>query len=340
MKFEYFLVAVFLFLYGCGGSSTSQKNLSKENVIQDDISGQNAIEYLSKKTYIFPALDPETRTATFQALERFDIIFVGHDQNPSSLEEGFFDLAISIPGTYTHILTYLGKDSEGFAYAIEMNTAEGENYTIGLDGLKVDGRIYIYCLGSDYGQKECPKDDHIYGLEKYDFMWAKQIAPELKDSLMAYEDEIIATIKNDLDTVFPFQLPMHIGVETKFTKVIPIIDDGRVNGADCTDYVMSLYEEIAGTCLDDVRLQASEITDYFINDEIGMQAVIPAKYNIFTEGDISFSEVLTTQGYSIIDNIPRKTLCLDQRTVTGFPTPAKVFNSPSMIPVQIVEPQS
>ena len=337
MKLLLLVVGLFL-IVGCGGGSTSTKIITKENVTQSDIAQMHAIEYLSKSKYVFPAIDPDTKVKSFQYIEPFDIIFVGHDQNPDSLKEGFFDLAVSIPGTYTHILTYLGKDSQGFAYAVEMNVDEGQNYSIGLDGLKIDGRIYIYCLGSDFGAKQCPKDDYINGIEIYDFMWAKQLAPSLKEKILQKESDIIATIKKDLDDVFPFQLPIHIGLETKLTKQISIVDDGRKNGADCTDYVMSLYEETAGVCLDDVRLNATEITDYFLNDPIGKQAVIPAKYNIFTpSGDISFSEVLTTEGFSIINNEPRKTSCDDKRTVIGFPTPDKVFNSPSMFPVEIIK---
>ncbi len=64
------------------------------------------------------------------------------------------------------------------------------------------------------------------------------------------EKLLIDTIKSDLKSNYPFQLPFHIGFETRFTKTIPIIDDGRKNGANCASYVVSLLEEVAGVCLD------------------------------------------------------------------------------------------
>jgi hypothetical protein len=337
MKFLFFIIILVFSLTGCGSSSSDNEQLSEDTVTQNDISSSYAIDYLSDKPFIFPAIDPENRATTFQVLERFDLIFVGIDLNSASSIEYAVEISMAIPGTYTHMLIYIGKDSEGFAYAVEMNASKDLNYTIALDGLKVDGRLYVYCLGNDFGLDECPVDDHIYGLDIYDYMWGKQLNPELKKDLYDHEGELIATIKKDLEDAFPFQLPFHVGLETSFTKVIPITDDGRVNGADCTAYVMSLMEEIAGVCLDDVRMSAAEWESYYLNHPIGQQAILPEKFNILSEGDIYFSEVLTTYGYRFTDNLPRVTACSDKRIVTGMPIPDLVFNSPNLSDVPTVE---
>ncbi len=86
-----------------------------------------------------------------------------------------FDITRSIPGKYTHVLTYLGKDSNGFAYAVEMNLSDDQEYILDLDGLKVNGKLYVYCLGRDYELNACPEDRYKYGLETYDFRVAKRM---------------------------------------------------------------------------------------------------------------------------------------------------------------------
>lgn len=333
MKRAASFIFIALFVVACGSGSVDE--ITKDSVTQNDISERYAIDYLSNKAFIFPAIDSETKEITYQSLERFDLIFVGYDLN-SSIDNGI-DLARAIPGKYTHLLTYIGKDSEGFAYAVEMNSSENLSYTVAADGLWIDGQLFVYCLGSDYGQKLCPEDLYIHGLDRYDHMWAKQLKPDLKKVLFEHEDVLINTIKDDLVNAFPFQVPFHIGPETKFTKIIPIVDDGRRNGTDCTSYVSSLFEEVANVCMDDIRMTASEWEAYYLEDPIGQQSFIDESFNIFTDGTIFFSDLLTSYGYSFTNNIPRKTSCPDGREVVGMATPDLVFDSPSLVDVVTVE---
>ncbi len=306
--------------------------MSANNITQHDVSSLYAIEYLNDAVYHFPAVYPDTKATVIQELERFDLIFVGYDRDAQSAESDVLRLATIIPGTYTHMLAYIGKDSEGFAYGIEMNSSEDQSYSFGIDGLEMDGRLYVYCLGSDFGEYDCPEDDHYYGLEFYDFMVAKKLRPESRASLMEHEDELLATIKRDLVNEYPFQLPFHIGYESLFTGVIQLVDDGRVNGSDCAAYLSSLFEEVSGVCLRDSRMNASEIKAYYLNDPVGQQAVIPARFNFLTDdgADLPISEALTTHGYSLINNRARKTACADERIVTGMLTPDRMFNSPDL----------
>ena len=173
-------------------------------------------------------------------------------------------------------------------------------------------------------------------METYDYMWAKRLNPELKEQLMKHENKLITTIKEDLITAYPFQLPFHIGLETSLSKVIPLVDDGRQNGADCTAYFVSLFEEVAEVCLDEVRIDAEVLELYYLYDPIGQEAILPAEYNIFSTGDIYFSEIISELGYSFVDNMPRQTSCPDGRIVTGMPIPDLVFESPSMVEIEPV----
>jgi len=122
------------------------------------------LEQLADDVYYFPSIKPGTTEVLYQPLKRFDFIFVGYDLNLERNEAGVRDLVLSIPGTYTHMLAYLGKDSDGYAYAVEMNADKAKSFSLGVDGLKVGGRLYVFCLGSDYGFKACPQDKYIYGI--------------------------------------------------------------------------------------------------------------------------------------------------------------------------------
>jgi hypothetical protein len=235
-----------------------------------------------------------------------------------------------IPGKYTHMLVYLGKDINGFAYALEMNGVENNSIKFDTDGLSINGHLYIYCLGSDFAKKVCPKDEYIYGIEMYDFMWAKRLKEELYDKLIVHEKELLDTIKKDLTLKYPAKLP--IKLKTINSKTIHLIDNTRVNGGDCTSYFTALFEEFAGVCMNNIRIHAKELESYYRYDIVGKTAKLPAKYNPLSDKNVYISNLLD-RGYSFIDNAPRQSLCSDRRILTGVPTPDLLFNSPSLIDI-------
>jgi len=295
------------------------------------------IDHLSNETYLFKAKKTADSLPVIQTLERFDLIFVGYDLRSEHKKAYTLDLARSIPGDYTHLLAYLGKDENGFAYAVEMNMNQNQSLSMGIEGLEVNGQIFLYCLGSDFDQKPCPNDHYPYGIKTYDFMWAKRLQPVLKEQLMRYETQLMATIKQDLINAHPFQLQFHVGLDTTVNKHITIIDDGRDNGSDCATYFMSLFEEVASVCLDNTRMSAKNWESYYLDTPLGQQAVIPEKYNPFFEGDIHIQKELTHSGYEAIDNVPRQTTCSDKRKVSGLTTPNLIFNSQSLVDVNEVK---
>ena len=309
-----------IFLIGChGDDSIDPLELQKRIVIDHEI------DRLSDETWYFPARGPGDPQPVDLPLRRFDLIFGGFDTRSGSTYERI------IPGTYSHMLAYIGKDENGFAYGAEMNTDPSRRYSMGLNGLQVDGRLYIYCLGSDHGARPCPADLYVFGIERHDFRWAKTLTPDLKSRLMSHENELMATIKQDLDNQFPFQLPFKVTLETAFTREIQLREDGRRNGADCVDYFVSLFEQTAGVCMDEIRVSADEITSYFLNDPEGKTVLLPAEYNPFSQGDQLISDMLTKEGFSIVDNQPRQTTCPEGRIVSGIATPDQVFHSSSLV---------
>ena len=334
------IVAVGL-LSGCGGGSSAGSNTSptetptqppgpEDKVTQNDILQDYKVELLKDETYYFPANTRHDKKIAIQPLKQFDMIFVGYEDDNSDDSNQF--ISKLIPGTYIHILMYLGKDSDGYAYGIEMNTEDDAKVKFENNELSIKGEVYIYCLGSDYN-KECPVAPGSHNINRYDYMWAKQFDPQLKERLVAHKESILETIKSDLQNKFPYQIPLSID---SFNKILLLINDSRLKGTDCASYISSLFEEKAGVCMDDIQLKAEALTDYYINDPKGQEVYLPAADNPYGI-DVYISDLLTTYGFKIENNTPRKTSCPDKRQVVGIPTPQKIFESPSLSPIAVSE---
>ncbi len=295
-----------------------------------------AIEKLKNDTYYFPAKKFSDSTLVYQPLKQFDFIFTGHDVN---LSEKHFDIyentSALVPGRYTHILMYIGKDSRGFAYALEMNSDENKTFSMDFDGMYIGGGFYLTCLGNDFGEETCSEIDvYGYGFKTYDYFWAKRLNPKLKRQLLLHKDQLFASMQKDLINNYPFQIPFHLDMMTPINKVSSLIEDEHKNGSDCISYFISLFEEVAGVCFDDIRIDASSLMSYYLNDPLGKRAYLPEKYNPTSEKDILIKELLGDLGFCFTNNKPRQTLCSDRKIVTGISTPDLLFNSSSMIDIK------
>lgn len=292
---------------------------------------------LRADTYYFPIQGVDQPSSWSQPLQRFDLIFVGHnvDLHAASYDK-VQNLAALTPGKYTHVFAYIGKDENGLAYGVEMNVDKRQDFKLGTDGLKISGQFYLHCLGSDFNNNSCPDNSYLYGINSYDYMLAKRLRPELRKRLMQHESQLIETMATDLTQAYPFQIPVDINLKSIAQKTAYLIDDGRDNGADCTSYFVSLFEEVADVCLENVRIEASVLSDYFLNDQLGKRAVIPAKYNPVLNRTVSLNSALGEMGYTLKNNSPRQSACSHQRSVQGIPTPNALFSSPSLESVSLI----
>lgn len=321
------LLAVLLLFWGCGGEEAEVR------VTQSYLIKTQALERLVDEPFYFTANEPGSTELFYQPLQRFDMIFVGHEtlENPY----GGLDIARAIPGVYTHMLIYLGKDADGLAYGFEMNTDEAVSYSFGATGLRLGGQPYLYCLGRDFNQSGCPIDDHIYGLESYDYKVARRASEPLYAMMKQHERALLSAMKEDLKNKLPFALPFALSPATLLSKTIRLVDDGREGGADCTSYFTSLFEEVAGVCFDEDRIDAQTLSDYFLYDTLGRETMIPAEYNFFTSGgDLYMYELLGSAGYHLEDTPPRQSGCYDGRMLQGIPTPDRLFHSPDMYRIE------
>lgn len=318
------LILVLLLVFsGCTHRKVEINKLDSDAFVMDS-------KVLKDEVYYFGSKKHNSSDVKYQALRRFDLIFVGHDINASSRQYNKLqNLAALIPGTYTHVLSYIGKDKDGFAYAVEMNADKEQSFELDSQGVKLGGRLYFYCLGSDFGEKSCPKSNYEHGIKSYDYMWAKRVKLDIKK----YEKQLLKTIKKDYLEKHPFQIPLDFSLKTQETKVISILDDGRKNGSSCAGYFVSLFEKVAGLCMDDVRINAKNLKDYYLHDEIGKKAVVPLKYSVFFNKTIRLKEVFGKLGYSLVDNKPRETKC---KELVGIVTPDLLFHSSQMIDIDTI----
>ena len=128
-------------------SAYNFNNDSISRFTENNIFQTFAIEKLKNETYYFPAKKFKNSDVLYQPIERFDLIFVGHDVNMSTSDfDKFQNASALVPGRYTHVLTYIGKDVNGFAYAVEMNADENQTFSMDFDGLQIGGKLYLYCF--------------------------------------------------------------------------------------------------------------------------------------------------------------------------------------------------
>ena len=313
------ILSVF-FLNGCQTDRTA--------VTMDDVLHDYRVDLLKDAIYYYPANTPFHEKDVIQPLKPFDLIFEGN--NPGIAPNGDIGGAL-IPGIYTHMLMYLGKDSDGYAYGIEMNAHKDPDLVVKVDGtVHVDGQLYVYCLGRDF-DRVCPSDESIQNVVSHgEHSWAKRLASPLHQKVLKHRVELLNTVKKDLQNAFPFQIPLKI---TYWEHVIDLINDGRIHGADCAEYLATLFETTAGVCMDNIYMDASGLTDYFMHDPLGQQVYLAGKYNPFGDQDLYIADLLSQGKYTIRDNFPRQTVCSDQRQVIGIPVPQKVFYSPSLVTI-------
>jgi hypothetical protein len=291
------------------------------------------IKNLQDTVYHLPAKKNKQAPVIYQSLRRFDLIFVGYDIERLKKEKKWelINMLYLIPGHFTHVLVYLGKDHRGNAYAVEVNGNENVNLTLTLEGLKADAKLRILCLGKDHTMTGCRDKGGKHGLKSYDYRWAKRLRPKLRKQLLRHEKRLIQAIRDDLRSDFAFQIPLNIRLDTLQKKVIPLVNDGRKNGADCVDYFISLFEEEAHVCMHNTYMCADEIMRYFTQDPQGRKATIPEKYNFVTHKTIRIHDFIKQQGFQFQDSPSRRTVCKDRRIVHGAATPDRLSHSRDLI---------
>lgn len=275
------------------------------------------IHSLRDAVYHFPANYTPREPTVYLPLKRWDIIFTGdHVNKPGELIDSE-NINRLIPGPFNHIMIYMGKDSRGLAYAIELNTGSFDD---------AEGGIRLVYLGSDYGVIRHPLFQYMQDRKLMDRRWAMRFRDDIRSQLEAASDVLLARLKSDLVLGFPYQLEFtHSG--SLFDPEVRIVDDGFEGGAGCSDYWTTLFEEFAGVCMKGVRMTVEDLENYFLTDPEGQQAYAPPEISPFAD-PLTIATILGL-GYYAVPDEPHVFSC-DQSQESGLVIPALMMDSPML----------
>lgn len=292
---------------------------------QEDILAHARVDLISDAPYLFPANKNSDDPTTYLSLRRWDIIFTGAIKpDPTKPELAVIDALI--PGDFNHILVYLGKDADGFAYAAELNT---DNIAIVDRSVRVDGGIRLLALSRDLGADPQPTGKHVLDRAYYVTRWAKTFRDEERDKLVAADESLTQTIQDHLLAHLPYQLEFSIPLKfILFNRTVRVVDDGLAYGAGCADYWTTIFEDVAGLCMRGVRARASELIDYYQNDPVGRDAALPEQWNPIGTGSLKIRDALAL-GFDVNEDPPHRFRCGGQDE-SGLVLPDRIYQSEAL----------
>lgn len=283
----------------------------------------NLLAEINDEPYLFPASLPDSSAVVGLSLHRWDFIFLGEKIDDPATEGDESLLNLLIPGNFRHVLLYLGRDSLGRPSGLDLDDRKSPCLRV----VRFPEIEPLYPSGT---RLSLPVN--IENIQVYRNRQAKRLKKEELEQLQAAGDQVLEQIIHDLQTDIPYQ--MVFSWSGDFTdREIFLVDDGLANGANCTDYPLSLLEENAGVCLHGSRMTADEVEAYFRFDPAGVQADIPDDWNPFPFS-VTVADILE-MGYFLEDPPPHIFPC-DNSEETGVPLPAKLINSPQLIDIDPV----
>ena len=320
---------------GCGtddgGDATAPESL------QDRVLRTAAVDTLADEPYLFPANDETDEPTVYLPLRKWDLVFVGSVADGADVPEFRVVTSRLIPGKFDHILVYMGKDAEGFAYMAELNVND-----IHLDDngeAVIDGGLWLLCVGTDRGEQVHGSGAPVLDRNYYAVRWAKTFREDVRAAILAHDQELTARVQQDMRDSFPYQLEFDARlaielIEGGFTleAQLVLVDDGLENGAGCSDYWINLFEEYAGVCLKGARMTADEILAYYRTDPEGQAAFIPADLNPLGDEPLAMSDALD-MGIDLTNDAPHRFVC-DGTEESGLVVPIRVIESDLLTDIQ------
>lgn len=277
------------------------------------------VEELRDRTYFFPANRTETDPTVYLSLRRWDFLFTGDRLNEPDSPVDHENVNHLIPGPFNHLMIYMGKDAQGLAWALEVNTSSFTD----------PGGLRFLCMGSDFGLLRHPHDKHLHERERLTRRWAQRLRPDLRRRLIASQEELLRRLAADLALGMPYQLEFrHSG--NPLDPVINLVDDGFTGGAGCSDYWTTLFEEVAQVCLPGSRMSAAELETYFREDPEGRMAYAPRSISPFAS-DLSIRHLIGL-GFHAVDPRPHRYPCTGEQE-TGLVLPGRIMELDSLRPI-------
>jgi hypothetical protein len=278
--------------------------------------------------YDEPCLFPGTFSASGKncalSLRRWDFIFLGGKiGDPAAVVDGSLSSRL-IPGDFYKVMIYLGRDRLGRPCALELAP----------NPVPPNLRVVRFFEFNQFWPDKVRGNIPV----KYENLWSyrnrqvKRLNGQGLKKLRKVESDILIRIARDLKTDIPYR-PAYAWSGDLSDKRVVLLDNGLVEGASCTGYLVALFEESAGICLKGSRMTAAEIKDYFCHDPIGKLVEIPDELSPFPSS-ITVSDVFA-MGFYLEDPPPHVYPC-DTSVEIGVPVPAKLVNSPEFVDIDPV----
>jgi hypothetical protein len=207
----------------------------------------------------------------------------------------------------------MGKDTNGLAYAIELNALS----------LEQGGTMALICLGSDFGILRHPATSRIHDKRRMKNRWAMRLVSSALEQVRSNEDLLLSVLHNDLISGFPYEIEVqHSG--NLWDPNIYFVDDGFEGGASCSDYWTTLFELYADLCMKHIRMGVDELVNYFQNDPQGRLAYAPLSMSPFPI-QILIRQLLD-MGFQAVSDAPHFYPC-DGTEETGLVLPYLIMQS-------------
>lgn len=269
--------------------------------------------------YVLDARWPFSLVASRHFVRPWDIMAVGGTIDDPTTEADEALNASLIPGAFTHIIIYLGRDANGHPHAMEMTQ----------DLTKTIHQLRVARLPEGLSD-EAPDTLGLatvdIGLSNDRWHWSRTLRPEQREVIEKAKPSLLAELQSDWEQGFPYQLEFQWSGDLSDQDVW-LVDDGRSGGASCTDYWLSLFEDVAGICIGGSRMSAAEIIDYFLNDPVASRVEVPAELNPFPIPVTVRSLVML--GYTPVDPPAHYFVCSKEAEV-GLPIPSRLILSPDL----------
>ncbi len=265
---------------------------------------------LTNETYILPAHQPGAAADVFLPLRRWDFMFFGHAGS-----QAFY----LIPGDFSHLAMYIGRDRQGVPYGAEM--------TIDLNDLQRPNLRIIRL--PEFFEDELNGAEQVHlpivglNLLSYENRWAKRLDSRDLARLRRAENNILRQVQADIQDRFPYQMEIRWSGMLE-DKDILLVDDGRANGANCTDYWLSVFEDYGHVCIHGSRITAANLEDYFMRDPRGVLAQVSDMFNPFPPLHIAVGDILRL-GFHAVDPPPHIFSC-DGTSEQGLAIPDRLMN--------------
>jgi len=283
-------------------------------------------EEITFSPYLLDVYDNHTLKGT-KLLQPFDFLFTGGFPDDPETQEDEAAINLAIPGDFTHLIMYLGRLADGTPVGAEMTTTQAEKqFSIRL--------IKLLETVDD------PFDSSGYDLplvtvntQKYKNVNARRLNSVDLDKLMSHSRDIyhrvMANIYDSLDYQYQFYWSGDLN-----DKNIYLVDDGLANGAACTDYWLALFEETAGICIKDARMDRAGFIDYYTSDPVGTTVTIPEFLNPFPF-EVDVATLINSFGFTVINPEPHIFLC-DHSSETGVAIPDRLFGSQDLKDIDFI----